>query len=1520
MGKNIRNMNSKIRFLFKILFSFALLFVVFLSIQNKIGISVVEANDEVSEEPTQPEYYYLSDLNPTYTKVGWGSFIKDKASDGSLISVKVEGGYYSFGKGLWAHATSEIRYNLTGYDYDYFTAYIGLNKTAASSSNGVIFRIYTSKDGTNWGDPIGGDIIKKPGENATPVRIPISENKYLRLVADSNGSNGNDHSVYADAKLIKSTYKEPGEDEVPQLEELDKKIKSEFENADLATNKDFELTLLKRELINRVGNFALRKFLSASEGNKATYEWLTGDVDNLRLYMLGGTPEGGSYYNSLTRLSELYNAKYIVSSRQDESGKIISTKVSQDSQDSSVKNLRDDFTNSELLNNKWYSDMTYGDLYKKMAITLSLTHSQRVALWMQPGEALNQSDAVNRYLIYKDLHKNGNLIVTKNQDGTPNINITPWFEALQVEEMRFVMNNLIDDEEILWLNEYVQTCIDASPSRAWALLTPHPYMAYIWPNYGKPEFHREDLKSAWDTKFNGIFSKYGVTHSSDSIAGGRKIYKVWMNFRNEYGTGAVCGGISKTGSNIRATHGIPATVIGQPGHAALLYYTKVDDPTNVAYGKGYWNIDNDVSGWTASEKGERMLLGWGNQSFTRGSYQVVYMQLAQEAINDYENLVKSEEIIMLANVYNGDLENQEEIYRKKEEVYREALEIQPINIDAWYNLINIYNVNKSKTEDEFYDLAEELAESLKDFPLPMYQLTNLIKPHLTSVQNTYKFTLLQTRILTEASTHPSTNICQPSLTKLEANFLLGKVDKSIATFSFDGVNAGKLVFSSRFDGNGFRFEYSLDGKQTWKSNNSFTAEEEHKWQLTKEEIASITSINDIYINIEGIPRNDNTIFKIDITEQTLLANLFANDLENRVVGVNLNTEWRYTENDPWISYSVASPDLTGTKTVQVRQSATGTKLTSPASPVYTFTPDNQPDTRKYIPVSHLSIAGVSTQATSNGGAATNAIDANYNTRYHSAWNGTDTERYITIQLDNPVYLSAVEFVPAGGGNGKILAGTVYGSMDGENWEILSQETNFRYTNMADTIEQAIANTKCFEIADPKEVKYVKIKADNASQGHSMAGNGNWFTARAFNLYQNITMNPNPTAGIAYSTTEPTNGIVVARLINPSTEITITSEGGDTHVFAENGEFTFTFVDKDGNAGSATATVTWIDKNGPEADVKYKLDADKKLLILLDDISEDVYLLDSNNIKTNYIEVDDNKKVTNISYLDSNGNTYKTLDIDTNGNITKVTYKNTTNEVNNVSTYVTTLENGIVAGEEYFDEYGTPILDLDDDAKENLRNLQQATSNPLEYIFAVSGDYEFKILDKANNIAYKSIKVDYIDNNTKILASDITYNITKATYKNVIATIKPYIIDTDGSENENVVMVDEKGNIINTNSHTFTNNGQFAFYYKDVLDTQNWEIKNHIARVTWIDKDAPTAKIKYSTESSTKEPVTATLVDESEEIIITNNGTSREHTFTKNGEFTFEFEDKAGNKGTVTAKVTWINKNQGGRRWRLFYFS
>jgi len=78
----------------------------------------------------------------------------------------------------------------------------------------------------------------------------------------------------------------------------------------------------------------------------------------------------------------------------------------------------------------------------------------------------------------------------------------------------------------------------------------------------------------------------------------------------------------------------------------------------------------------------------------------------------------------------------------------------------------------------------------------------------------------------------------------------------------------------------------------------------------------------------------------------------------------------------------------------------------------------------------------------------------------------------------------------------------------------------------------------------------------------------------------------PTATITYLTTKPTNKNVVATLV-PSKFVTITNNGGaDKYTFTENGSFTFKFVDIVGNTGSATATVTNIDKVAPTATITY----------------------------------------------------------------------------------------------------------------------------------------------------------------------------------------------------------------------------------------------------------------------------------------------------------------------------------------------
>lgn len=91
----------------------------------------------------------------------------------------------------------------------------------------------------------------------------------------------------------------------------------------------------------------------------------------------------------------------------------------------------------------------------------------------------------------------------------------------------------------------------------------------------------------------------------------------------------------------------------------------------------------------------------------------------------------------------------------------------------------------------------------------------------------------------------------------------------------------------------------------------------------------------------------------------------------------------------------------------------------------------------------------------------------------------------------------------------------------------------------------------------------------------LAGNTGLVTATVTNIDKIA-----PTATITYSTTDPTNNDVIATL-NPSEDVAVTNNGGlFTYIFTDNGSFAFEFEDLAGNTGSATATVTNIDKTPP----------------------------------------------------------------------------------------------------------------------------------------------------------------------------------------------------------------------------------------------------------------------------------------------------------------------------------------------------
>lgn len=1003
-------------------------------------------------QPSSKNYTYLSDISydkdKSFAASGHSIHIDENDSN-QMLTLKVNGKSQSYIKGLCAWATSEIVYDLKDYDYDYFTADLGVDISEQSNyfNTGVRFYIYTSDDGESWTEKYKSDTLYGWSE-ADAVKIDIKNAKYLKLTADDNSANWwaawYDEAVYANAKLIKEDYKEDTSDiaVIKTVDTYDKELK---QNNLQEITGDYELTLLQREFVKNVRYETLQALAKYSDEYKDTISWLMNDKETLRLYLAGGKPEG-SYLNSVKVLTRLYTT------------------------------YKEDLFNDKTTN----YGTKYSDLYRKMILSLSLTASGKNYFFFDGTQV---SDPVTRYQIYKDLHMH------KGQD--QELIQNQVFESLTVEEMRFVMNTIIDDEEIVWLNNYVRNDKNGATS-------PYSYIKYTGGyDYTKDQYYSEENYDKWDEKYH--LSQYNIPYQKGHP-------KLWIMFEE----GAVCGGLSKTGSCIWGTYkGLPNTCISQPAHCAFIYYTQDSN------GNGIWNLGNNVSGWGKSGKTEhlntRMMNDWGSGSYVSG-YCANYILLAQAAQNEYDSYEKAEEILMLADIYKDDNEKLESIYRK-------ALKTEKLNFDAWLGLVNLYEKDDQKTEEEYYALAKEIAETYTYYPHPMYDLLNLIKPHLTSTTYSTSFALLQSNTLKTAAKATDKESIQASAVREVANQLLGNVDTEIASFSFDGDHAGEIILSSRYDDTDVAWDYSLDGGTTWKEET-----EKHSVKLTEKEITSITSKNDIKVHIIGADYSDDNVYTIDIQDfKGLPTGLYVNDLENQLIGNTTGLEWKYTEEDTWASYTEEQPDLSGDKTLIVRAAATGIYQADTKTTTYQFTKDGTDAVQKYISIKHLSIEKASSEQSNKGDYAQNAIDGNINTLWHTVYDGSDQEKSITIKLDEPVYLSAFEYVPRQiGVNGRTRDGILYVSSNGEDW-----------TEAASVTEWA-NNTQWKKITLQESVKIQYVKFVTTKNW----GNGNYASAAMINLYEDETTKVTTTAN--KKTTERKTTYT-----NKPTQITIKAPGRAT---------------------------------------------------------------------------------------------------------------------------------------------------------------------------------------------------------------------------------------------------------------------------------------------------------------------------------------------------------------------------------------
>ena len=801
--------------------------------------------------------------------------------------------------------------------------------------------------------------------------------------------------------------------------------------------------------------------------------------------------------------------------------------------------------------------------------------------------------------------------------------------------------------------------------------------------------------------------------------------------------------------------------------------------------------------------------------------------------------------------------------RKLEQIYRDALKEEIINFDAWVGMISLYNADASKTDEERIALAEEIAEVMTYHPLPMYDLTKLIGTKITSPEYKGKMLMIQEQTLRKATKATSANTLYHKEVPIVANAILGVIDSRIATFSFSGANAGKIVLSKQLQSAQVTWSYSLDGGNNWKE------VYEHSIQLTNEEIASINANDDIKIRISGLPLTNENIFTININKGVFPSDTVSiDDLENCINGTTDQMEWTLDPNSgEWTSFADGKPNLRGHVVVYLRLIASGTNTTS--DPVhYTFTTNTSSESHRYISRTGLKVTEVS--ATS-GGNKDNILDGDINTSWHGATSsglgGAYKPSYVVIELDKPRYVAEVDYVPdaratgtGGYTTGKASKLEIYVSMDGTNWELAAIGNNLGNNN----------NLKKITFEEAKQAKYVKIHCPSVYQ----SGLQHYFSIAVINLYENPSASEIPTAEISYNITNKTNKDVIAELVDENRPITVTNNGGSKkHTFTENGEFTFEFVDANGNKGSTTAKVDWIDKTAPTADVTYSTTeiTNEDVVATLSFDKENITIL-SKDVQIAENPVDGSKTITfenNASYelefADELGNVgTKTIAVDW------IDKEAPTAQIEYSTVHLT-------------DKPVTATLN----PSEEVTILNNEGSDT--YTFDKNGEFIFRFIDRAGNEGTATASVNWI---TKMPKYTLTYSTKEWTDQDVTVTLEL---------EEGYTIVSNNG----SNIYTFTENGEDAFEYID----SNGQRGMIPIRVDWIDKEAPTGTIEYSISSKTNQSVIATLVP-SEEVTVTNNTGNEnplKYEFTENGEFTFEYVDRAGHRGSTTAKVDWIDK-------------
>ena len=878
---------------------------------------------------------YLEDIPFVQApKVGWGSYKVDQTLDGKKIKLKINGQEHEFAKGITAHADACLIYDLSKIKSNIFETYLGIDDTKTGE---VEFRIYLD-------DELYYASGKVNRNNTQHILMNIAGKKQLKIIVDSLGYNGSDHSILADPKFYFLDLKDK---KIPDLAN---------ENPGFSYNKindaPYNLNFEQYYFLKRMGKARLFSYMMTDKSNIKYLNWLFNNLSLLHSYNTASLPRGGNQIGFLKVFKELLDHD---------------------------------------------PDLKSDSEKQKIAMAVALEYANgNINFWANSNL---KSDPIKRYDIYSTLNN------------TPGA-LRPIFKTLSVELLRHVVNAEISDEDIIWIRDKIKR--------------ENPQLL----------FNNDELSNAtYKYIAYNPFNKYGDDVQKGGFYGDNPTLEKVVEL------GGVCGSVSKFDVVVLKSFGVPANVIGQPGHAAVTYMR--DD--------GSWTRRNEIYSWGRSQGGTATLLAGGSSG-----YNTTYNILASDILKDKDNYQQALKYYeFYKNVQPGLLKNS---------LAEKIITLVPCFVPVYRDQINELKDNRSATAKDYYELSKKILSTFKNYPKVMFDLLSPLKKGFA--QDRYLLTDFAINYIQQVDS-VTNSIARDVMKEDEYQKEYNSYNSVLGDFSFSGKNRYNLKNVHPDT------EYSFDGGITWHS--SIT----NSPSLTSSEIAQLNTKYGILLRLKGMKK----AIQIKLAKQVLPSFVRADDQENIIVGLNHNMEYSLDNGQNWIDGNVV-PDLSGKCTVLVREKAANKSFASDVKKLE-FTNDNQ--IADDIMLGNMKVVQYSSQQNDTNQAAVNTINGTgtANNFWHTKWAG-DSNRYITIGFNKEYTLKKFYYTPRldNGENGNILKYEIYISNDGKQFtKVKAGEFTYSSPNYK--------SPKVVELPDGTKTKYFKLKIISAK------GTGSYAAATKF---------------------------------------------------------------------------------------------------------------------------------------------------------------------------------------------------------------------------------------------------------------------------------------------------------------------------------------------------------------------------------------------------------------------------------------